>query len=95
MPMCRTTVSMTTIVSHMTSYYFLAGQPKGAATGVTGYSSYGVTKGSGKTWGGSGGGGGGAPKYGSSDRCPRCGKQVYIAEKIVSAGSVSVNSHGL
>lgn len=61
-------------------------QPTGAATGVTGYSSYGVTKGS----GGGGGGGGGPPKYGSSDQCPRCGKTVFIAEKIVGAGSVSM-----
>ena len=63
-------------------------QPSGAATGVTGYYSYGVTKGS----GGGGGGGGGGAKYGSSDKCPRCGKSVYIAEKIVAAGSVSGNA---
>lgn len=50
---------------------------------VTGYSSYGVTKGSG------GGGGGGGSKFGSSDKCPRCGQSVFIAEKIVGAGSVS------
>ena len=60
------------------------GRPTGAATGSTGYSSYGVTKGS-----GGGGGGGGGAKFGSSDKCPRCGKSVYIAEKIVGAGSVS------
>ena len=60
------------------------GQVTGASSGVTGYSSYGVAKG-----GSRGGGGGGAkPKYGSSDRCPRCDKAVYIAEKIVAAGSV-------
>lgn len=62
------------------------GKPTGASSGVTGYSSYGVTKGS-----GGGGGGGAKPKYGSSDRCPRCDKAVYIAEKIVAAGSVSTN----
>ena len=30
----------------------------------------------------------GGGKYGSSDRCPRCGGAVYMAEKIVGAGSV-------
>lgn len=40
--------------------------------------------------GGSGGSGGsGKSKFGSSDRCPRCGGAVYMAEKIVGAGSVS------
>ena len=38
---------------------------------------------------GTGGGGGGvAGKFGSSDRCPKCGGAVYMAEKIVGAGSV-------
>ena len=40
---------------------------------------------------GGGGGGGGGGKFGSSDRCPRCGGAVYMAEKIVGAGSVSVS----
>lgn len=61
------------------------GQPSGASSGVTGYASYGVSKGS-----GGGGGGGGGPKYGGTNRCPRCDKAVYIAEKIVAAGSVSI-----
>ena len=32
---------------------------------------------------------GGAP-YTGPDGCPRCGRRVYAAEKIVGAGSVSV-----
>ncbi|KAJ8413028.1 hypothetical protein AAFF_G00106100 [Aldrovandia affinis] len=27
-----------------------------------------------------------APKFGSSDRCPRCSKAVYAAEKVIGAG---------
>lgn len=30
-----------------------------------------------------------AQKFGSSDVCPRCGKAVYAAEKVVGAGNVS------
>ncbi|XP_002735919.1 cysteine and glycine-rich protein 1-like [Saccoglossus kowalevskii] len=38
-----------------------------------------------KTWsGGSGGSTGGS--FGGGDRCPRCGKAVYMAEKIIGAG---------
>jgi hypothetical protein len=48
-------------------------------TGTGGGTSYGKT-------GGAGGGGGG--KFGSSDKCPKCGGAVYMAEKIVGAGSV-------
>ncbi len=62
-------------------------QPTGAASGPTGYSSYGVTKGSGRSGGSSGGGGGAS--FGGADQCPRCGKAVYMAEKIIGAGSVS------
>ncbi|MEQ2219026.1 Cysteine and glycine-rich protein 1, partial [Xenoophorus captivus] len=29
-----------------------------------------------------------AQKFGGSDRCPRCGKAVYAAEKVIGAGSV-------
>lgn len=29
-----------------------------------------------------------AQKFGSSDVCPRCGKAVYAAEKVVGAGNV-------
>lgn len=64
------------------SFVLSPGQPSGASSGVTGYASYGVSKGS--------GGGGGGPKYGGTNRCPRCDKAVYIAEKIVAAGSVSI-----
>lgn len=35
----------------------------------------------------SGGGAGGGSRYGGADKCPRCGKTVYMAEKIVGAGS--------
>ena len=34
------------------------------------------------------GGGTGSSSYGGTDKCPRCGKSVYMAEKIVGAGSV-------
>lgn len=34
------------------------------------------------------GGGSGSSKFGGADKCPRCGKTVYMAEKIVGAGSV-------
>jgi cysteine/glycine-rich protein len=50
----------------------------GGSTGTGGGTSYGKT-------GGAGGGGGG--KFGSSDKCPKCGGAVYMAEKIVGAGS--------
>lgn len=53
----------------------------GAATGPTGYASYGVHKGT-----TSGGGGGGGFKAGGADKCPRCGGSVYAAEKVVGAG---------
>jgi len=59
--------------------------PTGASQGTTGYSSYGVSKGSAVK----SRGGGASAKFGSSDRCPRCGKAVYMAEKIIGAGSVS------
>ena len=49
-------------------------------TGTGGGTSYGKT-------GGAGGGGGGG-KFGSSERCPKCGGAVFMAEKIVGAGSV-------
>lgn len=29
-----------------------------------------------------------AQKFGGSDKCPRCGKAVYAAEKVIGAGSV-------
>lgn len=35
-----------------------------------------------------GSGGSGSSKFGGADKCPRCGKTVYMAEKIVGAGSV-------
>ena len=38
----------------------------------------------------SGGGAGGGSRYGGADKCPRCGKTVYMAEKIVGAGSVRI-----
>jgi cysteine/glycine-rich protein len=50
----------------------------GGSTGPQGGASY-----SGNTGGGEGGG----AKFGSSDRCPKCGGAVYMAEKIVGAGS--------
>ncbi|XP_022082829.1 cysteine and glycine-rich protein 1-like [Acanthaster planci] len=31
-------------------------------------------------------GAGGGNKYGSADRCPRCSKSVYAAEKVIGAG---------
>ncbi len=40
-----------------------------------------------------GGGGAGRSKFGGADRCPRCGKTVYMAEKIVGAGSVCSHQH--
>ena len=58
------------------------GPPSGGSYSSTGY---GVSKGGAKT----GGGGCGAASFGSSDRCPRCEKSVYAAEKVVGAGSVS------
>ena len=33
-----------------------------------------------------------AQKFGGSDSCPRCGKAVYAAEKVIGAGNVS--AHG-
>lgn len=32
-----------------------------------------------------------AQKFGGSDKCPRCGKAVYAAEKVIGAGSVSTS----
>ena len=31
----------------------------------------------------------GKPKWGGADICPRCGKAVYMAEKMMGGGSVS------
>lgn len=33
-----------------------------------------------------------AQKFGGSDKCPRCGKAVYAAEKVIGAGSVRQNT---
>ena len=38
---------------------------------------------------GGGRGGGAATNFGGSEKCPRCGKSVYAAEKVIGAGSVS------
>ena len=57
------------------------GGVSGHATGGTGYASY--------LSGGSRPSGSGSSKFGGSDGCPRCGKPVYMAEKIVGAGKVS------
>lgn len=32
-------------------------------------------------------------KFGSTDVCPRCGKAVYMAEKMMGGGSVSFQQH--
>ena len=53
-------------------------QPSGSSYSSAGY---GVAKGGAKT--------GGGPKFGGSNVCPRCGKSVYAAEKVMGAGSVS------
>ena len=50
--------------------------------GSTGYASYGVEKGTAKPSSGS------ASRFGGSDKCGRCGKSVYAAEKIIGAGQV-------
>ena len=39
---------------------------------------------------GGGRGGGAATNFGGADKCPRCGKSVYAAEKVIGAGSVSI-----
>ena len=38
---------------------------------------------------GGGRGGGAATNFGGAEKCPRCGKSVYAAEKVIGAGSVS------
>lgn len=40
---------------------------------------------------GRGAGGSGSSRFGGADKCPRCGRTVYMAEKIVGAGSVRNN----
>ena len=37
---------------------------------------------------GGGAGGSSSSRFGGADKCPRCSKTVYMAEKIVGAGSV-------
>ena len=70
---------------HSHSYTHTLTLTGGAATGPTGYASYGVHKGT-----TSGGGGGGGFKAGGADKCPRCGGSVYAAEKVVGAGKVHI-----
>ena len=55
--------------------------------GSTGYASYGVGRSKPTSSGGS--------RFGGSDKCPRCGKSVYAAEKIIGAGQVIVGGVGV
>ncbi|XP_070568182.1 cysteine and glycine-rich protein 2-like [Ptychodera flava] len=92
---CNKLLDSTTVASHENQIYCRScygkhygpkGYGYGGGAGVL--SMEGGSKAAPQTWKSSGNGSGAGSRFGASgEKCPRCGKTVYMAEKVIGAGS--------